>query len=209
MKTTVIFRQWRTKRDGHGVIALFPYEPHDHSGVMCSSYEHVGQHGGADLAGVISRTELARPEAYAALKRELESAPYGYDLTVLRRTPPLAAEARRLLSASHEGGNGDIQVMYPDQAERALRAAGRCDYQTGYGLPWYTYCGLPAPCPFHAGGPGVCASCGSTDGPDHQARWESGWPREDLDNWDRCEQCGAPLCDACALAEASHDCQSA
>jgi hypothetical protein len=53
-----------------------------------------------------------------------------------------------------------------------------------------------------------CASCGTTAGPDRRARWESGCPRGQLGDWDRCERCGAPLCDSCALAGASHDCEA-
>ena len=48
----VIFRQWRcsSRYDG-GIIALFPdlAEANPPNG-MCSSFEHVGQHGAADLA---------------------------------------------------------------------------------------------------------------------------------------------------------------
>lgn len=83
--TTVIFRKWYKAQDGTGVIALFPDVPGD--GPMCQSYEHVGQHGSADAAGVISRTKPATPEEYAALKRELEAAPYHYRLKVVRRMP--------------------------------------------------------------------------------------------------------------------------
>ena len=93
--TLVIFRMWQTRQDGHGVIALFPCEPWDSGGLLCSSYEHVGQHGGADPAGVIARTRAATETEYAALQRELETEPYGYQLTVIRRTPKNAAELRR------------------------------------------------------------------------------------------------------------------
>jgi hypothetical protein len=84
--TRVIFRKWYRQQDGTGVIALFPDDAWNRSG-MCASYEHVGQHGGADLAGVISRTKPASPDEYAALKRELERPPYDYVLTVIRRSP--------------------------------------------------------------------------------------------------------------------------
>jgi hypothetical protein len=84
--TIVIFRKWHTRADGHGVIALFPALPDGRRG-MCDSFEHVGQHGAADLRGVIARTKPARPAEYADLKRELESAPYGYVLDVRQRTP--------------------------------------------------------------------------------------------------------------------------
>jgi hypothetical protein len=137
---TVIFRQWRTRRDGHGVIALFPYDPWDNTGVMCGSFEHTGQHGGADLAGVMARTRPAPPEAYAALQAELEAPPYGYVLRVRRRTPADAAAVRR--AALHN------RVITPDNSpdrfteeEAALFRAGRCGWVTGYGLPWTEHCG--------------------------------------------------------------------
>ncbi len=40
---------------------------------------------------------------------------------------------------------GPAQVMYAGEAERQLRAAGRCWYQTGSGLPGFEYCAHPAP----------------------------------------------------------------
>lgn len=84
---TVIFRRWKGKRDGQGIIALFPEVDHDRNGAMCSSFEHIGQHGGASYAGVIARTAPAEPSEYAALKRELESEPYRYTLRIRRRRP--------------------------------------------------------------------------------------------------------------------------
>jgi len=82
--TVVVFRKWRDKSViGDGVIALFP-EIDDGRG-MCSSFEHVGQHGAADYDGVISRTRAADPAEYAALKAELEAAPYNYKLDVRKR----------------------------------------------------------------------------------------------------------------------------
>ena len=52
---------------------------------------------------------------------------------------------------------GPVTVTYPSEAERQLRAAGRCWYQTGYGLPGfeYAYCGHLAPPGYQPGtGPG-------------------------------------------------------
>ena len=83
----VIFRKWYRRCDGTGIIALFPAEDWDRAGTLCTSYEHVGQHGGADYAGVISRTRPATPDEYAALARELEAAPFGYRLIVRKRAP--------------------------------------------------------------------------------------------------------------------------
>ena len=51
---------------------------------------------------------------------------------------------------------------------------------------------------------GECVHCGSTQGPDREARWECG--ETDLDTWDQCPVCRAPLCDSCSLS-ANHTCE--
>lgn len=81
-ETVVVFRKWR---DTGEVIALFPQI--DGGRGLCSSFEHVGQHGGADYDGVISRTDPATEDEYADLKKELESEPYNYKLIVRKRRP--------------------------------------------------------------------------------------------------------------------------
>ncbi len=78
----VIFRKW-PKREGGDVIALFPYEKSDFEGCYCTSYQHVGQHSGADFHGVVKVTKLATPAEYADLKAELER--IGYKLIVRKR----------------------------------------------------------------------------------------------------------------------------
>jgi hypothetical protein len=84
--TTVVFRRWYRQEDGTGIIALFPED--DEGRGMCSSYEHMGQHGAASYTGVVSRTRPATPDEYAALKRELENLrPYPYRLHVVQRRP--------------------------------------------------------------------------------------------------------------------------
>ncbi len=83
----VIFRKWYKQEDGSDVIALFPAEEEPRRPGIVQSYEHVGQHGAADLAGVIERTKPATPEEYASLKRELESPPFNYNLKVIQRRP--------------------------------------------------------------------------------------------------------------------------
>lgn len=77
----VIFRRWP---DG-SIIALFPSIPSDQSGIFCDSYERLGGHSGAAYEGVISRTTPASPKEYDALRRELESEPYNYQLKVYQR----------------------------------------------------------------------------------------------------------------------------
>lgn len=89
--TDVVFRRWP---DG-SVIALFPGESWDCSGRFCASFEHVGQHGGADYAGCIARSKPASAAEYAALKRELEGEPYGYRLRVLKRASAKHRRARK------------------------------------------------------------------------------------------------------------------
>ena len=75
--TKVIFRVWK---DNQEVIALFPEVPADINGFLCSSYQHVGQHGAADYDLVISRTTPAKPDQYRELQKELET--LGYCLEV-------------------------------------------------------------------------------------------------------------------------------
>jgi hypothetical protein len=82
-ETPVVFRKYGA-RCGGAVIALFPCEPWN-TPVTCSCYVHVGQHGEADPWLVVRQTRAAKPEEYASLKRELESAPYGYRLKVYKR----------------------------------------------------------------------------------------------------------------------------
>ena len=73
--TRVIFRKW----SNGDVIALFP--DIDAGGGYCSSYEHIGQHGGADYALVVAATKPATE--YADLLAELKG--LGYDDLVIRQ----------------------------------------------------------------------------------------------------------------------------
>ena len=71
MTTPVIFRKWCGTSD---IIALFPSVPSSMvTPAHCLSYEHVGQHGGADYYGVMSKTVLATSDEYASLLKELET----------------------------------------------------------------------------------------------------------------------------------------
>jgi hypothetical protein len=72
---------WRRKTE-HGCIALFPDEKVDADGYTCSSYEHVGQHGGADYVGVMRRTRPATPAEYDDLAEELSQ--LGYNLKIVK-----------------------------------------------------------------------------------------------------------------------------
>ena len=64
----VIFRKW-IKGPGD-VIAILP-EVEANPG-MHMMYEHVGQHGEGNYAGVLERTRLATPAEYAPLLAELQ-----------------------------------------------------------------------------------------------------------------------------------------
>lgn len=96
-ETPVLFRV----SDGE-VVAVFPCDVaalHDYS---LGCYAHIGQHSGCSLQWYHT-TRKAKPEQYAALKRELESSPYGYRLKIYQRmTSQLRdrymAERRRLLN---------------------------------------------------------------------------------------------------------------
>lgn len=79
-KTLVVFRRWPEK-DGGDVIALFP-EIEDRW-PYCSSYQHIGQHGGADYRGVVDATKPAKPAEYKSLQSELRS--IGYNLKIRSR----------------------------------------------------------------------------------------------------------------------------
>lgn len=77
--TPVVFRVW-PGRDAD-MIALFPTIDAGDGKIM--SFEHVGQHGGADYGLVIRKTRPARPSQYAVLMAELRQR--GYDLKVYKR----------------------------------------------------------------------------------------------------------------------------
>lgn len=78
-KTQVIFMMWRA--NPKTCLALFPYI--DAGRGLCESYEHIGQHGGADYIGCLTLTRPATPEEYADLKSELET--IGYNLQIINR----------------------------------------------------------------------------------------------------------------------------
>lgn len=78
IKVIVIFRT-----DKEGTFALFPEEVgnmHDHT---CLSYQHLGQHGTADLLGCIYTSRPAKEEQKRPLAQELQS--IGYKLEERKR----------------------------------------------------------------------------------------------------------------------------
>ena len=79
----------RVGKEGE-VFALFPTLPS--SGYYCESYEHVGQHSGADYHGCIQESRPATVEESKALVRELEGR--GYRLRVVKRASPTMHNAR-------------------------------------------------------------------------------------------------------------------
>jgi len=87
--TDVVFRRWRDTGD---VIALFPDIPSDYDGYFCLSYEHVGQHGGADFYGVVRATLPVESQEYERLAKELTS--IGYQLRTVQRASRQMHERR-------------------------------------------------------------------------------------------------------------------
>lgn len=86
----VVFRRWKSCGS---LIALFPELPADIYGRYCDSYEHVGQHGGADYGGVIQSTVPVKPEDTADLAEELTR--IGYCLRSIKRASWRHHERRR------------------------------------------------------------------------------------------------------------------
>lgn len=95
--TPVLFRIDRSG-ERREVTAVFPAEPGRFSaGRFYTCYAHLGQHGSCSHDWYVTRTRPATPSEYADLKRELESAPYGYRLQVCQR---MTAAHRAAFSAT-------------------------------------------------------------------------------------------------------------
>jgi hypothetical protein len=96
-ETSVIFRRWNTGSYFDDIIAIFP-DLNEASGAAnpgrVMMYEHVGQHGEGDMAGVMAQTIPAIPEEYAELKSELEG--LGYVFTSVKTAQSLDANALRV-----------------------------------------------------------------------------------------------------------------
>jgi len=88
--TLVVWRKWLSTDE---IIALFPAEPFDINGRYCLSYEHVGQHSGADYHEVIEATSPATEEEAASLAQELTR--IGYKLKPIKRASQTVHERRR------------------------------------------------------------------------------------------------------------------
>lgn len=87
--TPVVFR---TFRSGGEVIALFPYEPGTMDPWTMMSYQHIGQHGPADMGLTAVHTRPSTPDEIRPLKNELER--IGYKLKILKRIPGDAVRVR-------------------------------------------------------------------------------------------------------------------
>ncbi len=68
--------------DGYGVFALFPHEVCDLKGHV-TTYQHVGQHSGADYTHCIYKSKKATPKQYKPLLQELKS--IGYNINIVHR----------------------------------------------------------------------------------------------------------------------------
>jgi len=82
VKVDIVFRVDTSKDFKGTVFALFPHEVADHKGHV-NSYQHIGQHSGADYRGCIATSKLATPMQYADLIAEMES--LGYDINIVKK----------------------------------------------------------------------------------------------------------------------------
>ena len=78
----VMFRKYTDK--SAEILAVFPYEAHDRAARFVSCYAHIGQHGGAQMAHVLSATRPAKPDEYAELYEELQGI---YERSTFPRCP--------------------------------------------------------------------------------------------------------------------------
>ena len=82
-KTKVIFRKAKNDYTGDwDIIAFFPDLEANFGRIVC--YEHIGQHGEADVLFYKYDTKKATPEEYEPLYKELTEL-VGYDLKVMQR----------------------------------------------------------------------------------------------------------------------------
>lgn len=103
-ETPVLFRAERSGDFKGDVTAVFPTLPGTSDPYDCTCYAHIGQHStcGKDW---YFKTRAATPEEYASLKRELESAPFGYRLKIVKRWTQHHDAARRAELNHMRSGN--------------------------------------------------------------------------------------------------------
>ena len=86
----VLIRVWNGDPDD--VFALFPTDPADNYGYLCTSYQHIGQHSSADYDHCIRNSRPATRREAAPLLTELRR--IGYKPRVLKRTSRRHHDAR-------------------------------------------------------------------------------------------------------------------
>ena len=147
-QTTVVFRVWASGSGKGEVIALFP--DIDEGRGMCSSYEHVGQHGGADYVSVIQHTRPATPEEYKDLQRELTH--IGYDLKIKTRRPVKhMSNDIFIYRSSHLGRVDDCSINVFHGRDAVAREEIVLKKKTVFGRE-YTYAEPTAPGSYAFGG---------------------------------------------------------
>jgi hypothetical protein len=90
----VVIRVW--KGDDSDVFALFPVLPADNAGYLCTSYQHIGQHGAADYGHCVRNSRPAKEAEAADLLAELRS--IGYNPRPIKRATPAMRRACRELA---------------------------------------------------------------------------------------------------------------
>ena len=101
----VIFRMMPGKQyESDGPTACFPTLPGTYDDSTFQIYVHIGQHGSASRSWY-QRTRAAKPEEYADLRRELESAPFNYRLELRNRWSADFDTLRQAALARMNGGN--------------------------------------------------------------------------------------------------------
>lgn len=80
--TEVVFRVDKYGKFKGTVYAMLPHECSDFKGNV-TSYQHVGQHSGANYNGCIESSRPATEAEYKDLKEEMES--IGYNLKVIKK----------------------------------------------------------------------------------------------------------------------------
>ncbi|MCC6447278.1 MAG: hypothetical protein IT215_01155 [Chitinophagaceae bacterium] len=81
--TEIMFRVDKSKDWKGTVYALIPHECSDFKGNV-SSYQHVGQHSGANYQHCIQTSRPATEAEYADLKAEMENG-HGYNIKVIKK----------------------------------------------------------------------------------------------------------------------------